>query len=278
MHPDPRMPDSGSTTSAMDADPRLQPMEMHAMATKKPSSKKGSDKEAAKPETAKPAKPAKTEDRQPAAKPAEKKTPAKAKPAGGETQPSAAPAAALRKTGPSATNLLERAEADMTKLLESLNTQMAAAMQTFAELAAAQRGKHEAVIRTKPLDRATAMFQRLVTELLDERMDEILPTIVALRVEMSQRARMGEGTPEAETQNEFLTRGTEMLDQVLANVDVHTYQPQVGDAFDPLIHLAVGETTRTDLAGDVVSDVFQAGFRSARGKVIHAARVKVNRR
>lgn len=175
-------------------------------------------------------------------------------------------------------DLLARAEADMAVLLESLNTQMAAAMHVFTELAAAQKGKHEAIIRTKPLDRATSMFQRLVTELVDERIGEILPTTVALRNEMEQRAQAAGGNADETGAAEFFTRGTEMLDQVLGNLDVHAFQPGIGDAFDPLIHLAVGETSRGDLANDVVSEVFRQGFRSVRGKVISAARIKVNRR
>ncbi|MBI4579787.1 MAG: nucleotide exchange factor GrpE [Planctomycetes bacterium] len=181
------------------------------------------------------------------------------------------------KAAPSAACLLAQAEADVGKLLTSLNTQMAAAMHVFTELAAAQRGKHEAVIRTRPLDRATAMFQRLVTEVVEERFGEILPTLVVLRRELGQRA--GVPAPHGpDDQTEFMARATEMLDQVLANADVQAYTPRPGDAFDPLIHLAVGETHRTDLAGDVVAEAFQPGYRSSRGKVIEPARVKVNRR
>ncbi len=194
-----------------------------------------------------------------------------------EAKPSSV-AKAGKAEGGSPAGLLARAEEDMSKLLESLNTQMSAAMHVFTELAAAQRGKHEAVIRTKPLDRATAMFQRLVTEMMDERLGEILPTLVALRLEMGQRSRMGgDGSPEVQEFGEFLSRGTEMLDQVLANVDVQPFEPKTGDAFDPLIHLAVGEVYRSDLAGDVVAEVLQQGYRSTRGKVVHAARVRVNR-
>jgi hypothetical protein len=173
--------------------------------------------------------------------------------------------------------ILARAEHDVTKLLESLNTQMTAAMHAFEELAAIHRGRGEAVIRTRPLDRATAMFQRLVTEVVDERLGEVLPTLVGLRVEMDQRAK-AEGNGEASAHGEFFTRGTEMLDQILANAEVQAFQPNIGDAYDPLIHLAVGETSRSDLANDVVSEVLQIGFRTVRGKVIQAARVKVNRR
>lgn len=177
----------------------------------------------------------------------------------------------------SPSNLLARAEADLTILLESLNNQMSAAMHALTDLAITQKGRHghDAVVRTRPLDRATAMFQRLVAELMDERLAELLPTIISLRNEMDQRAR----TAAAEGQDgEFLERGREMLDQVLATAEIHTYQPRIGEPYDPLIHLAVGETFRDDLADAVVSEVFQPGFRSARGKVVVAARIKVNRR
>lgn len=247
------------------------------MATKKTTKKaKSSTAATEKGAAAKTAKTAKASSRQPVKPAAKKKTSPKTKPKAASRAASPPPSGAEA----SPANLLARAEADLTALLESLNTQMAAAMHVFTELAAAQRGKHEAVIRTKPLDRATAMFQRLVTEIIDERFGEVLPMIVALRTEMAQRARMGEsaGASDGDEHREFLTRGTEMLDQVLASAEVQPYEPNPGEAFDPLIHLAVGETFRDDLADDVVSEVFAPGFRSARGKVIQAARVKVNRR
>lgn len=180
----------------------------------------------------------------------------------------------------SPTAILARAEEDMGRLLESLNNQMTTAMHAFEELAAVHRGPHEAVIRTKPIDRATAMFQRLVTEIMDERFGEVLPTLVALRAEMDQRARAegfdGDGAESGH--GEFFARGTQMLDQVLANADVQAFQPKAGDAYDPLIHLAVGETHRDDLPDGVIAEAFQEGYRTARGKVIQTARVKVNRR
>jgi hypothetical protein len=178
-----------------------------------------------------------------------------------------------------ATNLLARAEADMTALLDSLNNQMANAMNAITELAVSQRGPHEAIIRTRPIDRATAMFQRLVADVLDDKLTEILPTLVALRGEMNQRAgraaSSGSGPP---GDGDFFERGTAMLDQVLSTLEARPFEPRVGDPFDPLIHLAVGETHRDDLRDGVLAEVLQPGFRTARGKVIVAARVKVNRR
>lgn len=215
-------------------------------------------------------------------------TPAvKADPAGagavtvaGGTRSAAAASTTAAKPPPAAVvdvaseRLLSRAEADMSRLLESLNTQMNTAMAAFTEVIAAQRGPHETVTRTRPLDRATAMFQRLITELMDERLAEMLPTVVSLRSEMHQRAEAAG----AEAEDDFASRATAMLDQVLASADVHAYEPRAGEAFDPLIHMAVGEAHREDLPNDVVAQSIQPGYRTSRGKVIAPARVMVNRR
>jgi len=246
------------------------------MATRKTATSKttkpASAKPATKAESASDSKPARTAARQAG-------TAAQAKKSSKTKQP--APAGDSQQSHPAGSSssaaILARAEEDMSRLLESLNTQMSAAMHAFEELAAVQRGRHEAVVRTRPLDRATAMFQRLVAEIVDDRFGELLPTLVSLREEMDQRAR-AEGNGEESTHGEFLTRGTEMLDQVLANAEVQAFLPKVGDAFDPLIHLAVGETSQADLPDGVVAESFQHGFRTARGKVVQAARVKVNRR
>lgn len=241
------------------------------MATKKTATKKTAKLAEGKVTASKAAKPSQTETRQ--GRPATATKAGKARKAEAE---SAAPGQGQTVDARSEV-ILARAEQDVSKLLESLNTQMTAAMHAFEKLAAIHRGRGEAVIRTRPLDRATAMFQRLVTEVMDERFAEVLPTLVALRAEMDQRAR-AEGNGAESPHREFLTRGTEMLDQILANAEVQAIEPKVGDAYDPLIHLAVGETGRGDLANDVVADVLQVGFRTVRGKVIQAARVKVNRR
>ena len=214
--------------------------------------------------------------------PAQARTPAKPEPAtAGALSVAAGALSAAAGTSPVAVGvdtaserLLTRAEADMSRLLESLNHQMNTAMAAFTEVIAAQRGAHEAVIRTRPIDRATAMFQRLITELMDDRLAEMLPTIGSLRSELDQRAQAAG----RDAEDDFASRGTAMLDQVLASADVHAYEPRAGEAFDPLIHMAVGEARREDLPNDVVAQSIQAGYRSSRGKVIAPARVMVNRR
>ncbi len=221
---------------------------------------------------------AKTAKAAPKRKTAAKKTAASSKkktPATKRRRATARPAARPNAAKAAHTDILAKAEADIRSAVESLNTQFGSAMDTLTALAVAQRGPTEAVLETAPLDRATAMFQRLVTDMLDEQLSNVLPALVALRGEMSQR-RSAESGKDAQD-DDFYERGTEMLDQALAGAHVARYDVQPGDLFDPLIHLAVGEDHRAELPDGAVAEAIQPGFRAACGKVISQAKVKVNR-
>ncbi|HOW70059.1 MAG TPA: nucleotide exchange factor GrpE [Phycisphaerae bacterium] len=174
-----------------------------------------------------------------------------------------------------ASRILARAEADITAAIEAMNNQMNSAMSRLTELAAAQCGKGHAVVRTAPLDRATATFQRLVAEVIDDQLAEMLPPLISLRNECAQRV---DGSGQEAADDDFAQRGKETLDHVLMLAGVQSYEPRLGELFDPIIHLAVGECHRQDLAANSVGQTVQPGFRSARGKVLVAAKVLVNRR
>ncbi|MBN1491451.1 MAG: nucleotide exchange factor GrpE [Phycisphaerae bacterium] len=194
--------------------------------------------------------------------------------AGGKRKPAPITRAASKSHAADASaDILARAEADIAAAVDSLNRQMSTAMATLTEVAVAQRGRGEAVIRTAPLDRATATFQRLVSEVVEDKLAEMLPPLIAIRNEMAQRAAAQNGQD-----GEFFERGAAMLDQVLADADVRAYDARPGEVFDPLIHMAVAEASCGDLADGAVAELLQPGFRSIRGKVIVPARVKVNRR
>ncbi len=176
----------------------------------------------------------------------------------------------------SPSEVLARAEADVTAAIETLNQQMNAALETYTELASVQSGRGRAVVRTAPLDRATATFQRLVAEVVDQQLSEMLPPLIDLRNELVQRT--DHGAPAEAADSEFCQRGSRTLDHVLTLAGATAFEARVGEKFDPLIHLAVGETCRPDLADGAVAESLQPGFRSARGKVLVPAKVKVNRR
>jgi molecular chaperone GrpE (heat shock protein) len=180
-----------------------------------------------------------------------------------------------KTAAPHSAELLDKGEANLAAAIESLTNRMNSALAALTDLAVTQRAGED-YVRTAPLDRAAAMFQRLVGEVVDDHLSEMLPTLVALRSEMATNALPVSGS--RLPPNEFLRRGTEMLDQVLAGAKVNRYDARPGEAFDPLIHLAVGETHRQDMPNGAVAEFLEPGFRTARGRVIAPAKVKVNRR
>ncbi|NLX24093.1 MAG: nucleotide exchange factor GrpE [Phycisphaerae bacterium] len=173
--------------------------------------------------------------------------------------------------------MLSRAEADIAAAIEALNNQMNAALAKLTELASTQCGRGQVVVRTAPLDRATATFQRLVAEVVEDQQAEMLPPLIALRNELAQRAG-GDGDANPVQGDDFHQRGLETLDHVLQLAGVQLFTPRIGEPFDPLIHLAVGEARREDLEQGSVAETLQPGFRSTRGKILAAARILVNRR
>ena len=216
-----------------------------------------------------------------------KSTAKKAK-ASTRTKPSASRAAASSKktsrkpvfrraksTGASGAELLTQAETDITTIIDILNNQMNTALVALTELASAQGQSGKAVVRTAPLDRATSIFQRLVAEVVDEQLAEMVPPLITLRNEIVQYSQDNgpNGLP-----NDFGPRAQDTLDNVLAVAGIQTYETRPGDIFDPLIHLAVGETHRENLDNGAIVEQVQPGFRSARGKVLATAKVRINRR
>ena len=163
--------------------------------------------------------------------------------------------------------------AEVPAALDSINRQLSAAVSMLGDLATSQQ--QEGAICTTSLDRAGAAFGRLVAEVVDDQLAEMLPPLVTLRNELAQRA----GEPGADAADDDLPRrGLELLDHVLALAGVRAFEGRPGEPCDPLIHLAVGEVRREDLPDGAVADSLQPGFRTARGKVIATARVRVNRR
>ncbi|MBN1844215.1 MAG: nucleotide exchange factor GrpE, partial [Sedimentisphaerales bacterium] len=165
------------------------------------------------------------------------------------------------------------ARANDTGQLESLIRRMNDAVQGLQDLLEIPRRSNASLTRTTSLDRATATFQRLAAEVLDDQLGEILSPLIGLRAELSQYDDASGGVPE-----DFLPRWREILDHVLALAHLEAYEARVGERYDPLIHLAVGQTQREDLPEGVVAESCQPGYRSQRGRVLAPARVQINRR
>ncbi len=217
-------------------------------------------------------------------KSAAKKVKVSAKPKRSASRTAASAKKAARKpvrgrsqsVGASGAELLTQAEADITTVIEALNNQMNSALTALTELVSTQGQRDKkTVVHTLPLDRATSMFHRLVREVVDEQLAEMLPPLITLRSEILQHCQDKEpnGLP-----NTFSQRAQEILDNVLTTAGVEIYETRIGDPFDPLIHLAVGEANRQDLTNGVIAEQLQPGFRSTHGKVLAAAKVRINRR
>ncbi|UCD48880.1 MAG: hypothetical protein JSW27_15245 [Phycisphaerales bacterium] len=154
-------------------------------------------------------------------------------------------------------------ETDIATAIDTLNNQMNAALAGLTEVAVAHSDRRKVAVRTAPIDRATAVFQRLVAEVVDDQLAEMLPPLVALRNELSQYCTV-HGSHDCPG-SDFCQRASETLDHVLALANVQSYQARIGDPLDPLIHLAVGEAERNDLDNGAVAEQIAPGFRSAHG-------------
>ncbi len=160
----------------------------------------------------------------------------------------------------------------LAAVIQNISQQMNSALSTLEDLSEAQTEREQTAVNLKPLDRATASFQRLVAEVVEDQLAEMLPPLITMRNELAQYAGNGED------EGEVYSRGRDTLDHVLELAGVQRYEARIGEEVDPLIHLAVGEASRDDLADGAVAQALQPGFRSARGKVLVPARVRVNRR
>lgn len=188
-----------------------------------------------------------------------------------------------------AAELIDQLESGIATALDRLHGQVNDALGRLAEVSSTSGDPGPPVgmedtrgVGGDVLERASASFQRMVTEVLEDQHAEMLPPLIALRQELVSRARMNGNGKAAEAtddeEDDFAQRGTETLDHVLTLAGVSRYEPREGERFDSLIHLAVGESHREDLDDGAVARVLQPGFRSRRGRIVAAAKVLVNRR
>ena len=167
---------------------------------------------------------------------------------------------------------VQASEQHLVAAITKLGAQIAAARATLDELTSNHGDDSPSAVRILPADRAAATFQRLVTEAVDDRVGPMLPPLIALRNDLVQHA-----AEKNSPSDDLYQHGVETLNHVLSLAEVEAYEVSVGEPYDPLIHLAVDETHRADLAEGVVAEVLQPGSRTARGKVLVPAKVKVNR-
>lgn len=170
---------------------------------------------------------------------------------------------------------LVRAEQGLKAAIEALNLHMNTALGAMTEIVHLRGGQEASAVRAAPLDRASAAFRRLIADVVDHQFAEILPPLVALRNEIAGNCADSNAS---EGERELRTRVLETLDHVFALAGIECYEARVGESFDSLIHLAVGEAHRSDLANGAIVEQFQPGFRFVNGRIISPAKVSLNRR
>jgi molecular chaperone GrpE (heat shock protein) len=131
------------------------------------------------------------------------------------------------------------------------------------------------------IDDVTASFRRALSEALDRKLEELMAPVISLRHLLADEARALAEDPAGQdpgTLREVLHDAVSKLEKILRGLGGTFIHPEVGEFYDPLIHLAVGEAPAPGEEDGVVAEVVQPGYRSGRGRVVLPARVLVGRR
>jgi len=116
------------------------------------------------------------------------------------------------------------------------------------------------------LEQDVDSLRRLLSELLEKRMESVLNALVGIRM----LAATG-----AQTDWQGVVR---RLDELLKELGAIEFRAERLDYFDPLIHTVVGERHDPAAPDGVIIETIRPGYRTARGVVLAKAAVAVNRR
>lgn len=115
------------------------------------------------------------------------------------------------------------------------------------------------------LEGAVNSLRRLLSELIEERMEALVRDLAQVRSDATSAA--------ADEGGRIVAR----LDQLLESLGARKFEARRFDAIDPLIHVAVEERREQGIPEGVVLATVRPGFRSGRGVVVCKAAVAVNR-
>jgi len=116
------------------------------------------------------------------------------------------------------------------------------------------------------LESGVDSMRRLLTELLESRMDPVIAEVAAIR---SLAASETKGKVRAVV---------DRLDLLLNDMGAVRFEAQRLDYFDPLIHQALAERHDADAPDRVILETVVPGYRTCRGRVVAKAGVAINRR
>jgi hypothetical protein len=114
------------------------------------------------------------------------------------------------------------------------------------------------------LEGAVNSLRRLLSELIEDRMEAVVRDLAQVRSEATSASDGG-------------ARVVARLDQLLESLGALKFEARRFDAVDPLIHVAVEERNEKGIPDGVVLATVRPGFRSGRGVVLCKAAVAVNR-
>jgi hypothetical protein len=146
-----------------------------------------------------------------------------------------------------------------------------AAMQAIlAELASLRRmmEKMSAVpsFGDASLESGVDSMRRLLSDLLDARLDPVIAEVAAIRTLAASEAEGKFGSV------------VDRLDLLLNDLGAVRFEAQRLDYYDPLIHQVLAERREGDAPDRVVLETVVPGYRTQRGRVVAKAGVAINRR
>jgi molecular chaperone GrpE (heat shock protein) len=130
------------------------------------------------------------------------------------------------------------------------------------------------------LDEVATSFRRAVSELIDRKLEDFLPAVAALYHRLYEESRslaIDPDPPDREDLQMVLAGAVQDLGKILKALGGSPISPQVGEPYDPLIHLAVGEAPSPGSGEGLVAGVVRQGTKSGRGRVLIPARVLLGR-
>jgi len=139
----------------------------------------------------------------------------------------------------------------------------------------AELGSHRRMLEkiSAPLPSADAALEsgvdsmrRLLTELLESRVDPVIAEVAAIR-----------SLAASETKGKVRSV-IDRLDLLLNDLGAVRFEAQRLDYFDPLIHQVIAERHDADAPDRVILETVVPGYRTCRGRVVAKAGVAINRR
>ncbi len=115
------------------------------------------------------------------------------------------------------------------------------------------------------LESSVDSMRRLLTELIESRMDPVIAEVAAIRTLAAS---------ETEARDSVVDR----LDLLLNDMGAVRFEAQRLDYYDPLIHQVLSERHDAGAPDRVILETVVPGYRTCRGRVVAKAGVAINRR